>query len=158
MMSDRFTVSIKTANWQRDKRALRAVRSEVFIHEQSVPEELEWDGLDDSALHLLAISTDNITVGTARLLPEGHIGRVAVLKSWRHQGIGTALMLEITHQAERLGYKQLRLAAQLQAIPFYERLGFAAYGDDFMDAGIPHKNMRRSMSPNPRKSHGKSHG
>lgn len=150
MRSDRFTGAIRIADWQREQQALKEIRSEVFVQEQSVPVELEWDGLDNEALHLIATQTDNIAIGTARLLSDGHIGRVAVLKAWRRQGIGTALMREIIHQAELLGYKKLELAAQIQAIPFYERLGFVSYGDDFMDAGIPHKNMRRTMRPNER--------
>lgn len=145
--SDLPSIKISVADWVGDNQALKEIRSEVFIREQSVPVELEWDGLDDSALHLIATTTDNIAVATARLLPDGHIGRVAVLKAWRHQGLGTALMRELIHQAELLGYKKLELAAQIQAIPFYEKLGFVSYGDEFMDAGIRHKNMRRNMSP-----------
>ena len=137
--------SITVANWQRDHPALKKIRSEVFIQEQSVPRALEWDGLDDTALHLIATAEIGEPIATARLLIDGHIGRVAVLKAWRNRGIGTALMHEIIHQAELLGYKQLELAAQIQAIPFYEKLGFIAYGDNFMDAGIPHRNMRKTL-------------
>ncbi len=137
--------SITVANWQRDHPALKKIRSEVFIQEQSVPRALEWDGLDDTALHLIATAEIGEPIATARLLIDGHIGRVAVLKAWRNRGIGTALMHEIIHQAEQLGYKQLELAAQIQAIPFYEKLGFIAYGDNFMDAGIPHRNMRKTL-------------
>lgn len=150
MRSDRFTGTIRIADWQREQQALKEIRSEVFIREQSVPVALEWDGLDNDALHLIATSTDNIAVATARLLPDGHIGRVAVLKAWRHQGIGTALIQEIIRQAELLGYKRLELAAQIQAIPFYERLGFTAYGDEFLDAGIHHKNMIQNIDPSER--------
>ena len=126
--SEHFTGSIKisVADWQRDNQPLKEIRSEVFIQEQSVPVELEWDGLDDSALHLIATSTDNIAVGTARLLPDSHIGRVAVLKAWRHQGIGTALMQEATAVARAQNCQRLWLITtndNLDAIRFYQKRG-----------------------------------
>lgn len=142
-MSEPFTIIV--ADWQQDQPALQEIRKQVFIQEQSVPVELEWDGLDEAALHLLAISENNEPIATARLLTDGHIGRVAVLSNWRKQGIGTAMMQAIIKQAEQLEYKQLKLAAQIQALPFYVRLGFEAYGDEFMDAGILHKNMRKVL-------------
>ena len=139
MRSEHVTV----ANWRRDKQILQKIRHTVFIVKQSVPQALEWDGLDDDALHLIATSKSGEAVGTARLLNDGHVGRVAVLKPWRHHGIGTALMQEVANQAEQLGFKQLKLAAQIHAIPFYTKLGFITYGDAFMDAGIPHRKMRK---------------
>jgi len=141
--SEHFTTSV--ADWQSDGKALQQLRREVFIYEQSVPEVLEWDGLDGSALHLIATSADGAAIGTARLLSDGHIGRVAVMKAWRQRGVGTALMEKMIHQATLLGYNELKLASQIQAIPFYEKLGFTCYGETFIDAGIPHLNMRRSL-------------
>lgn len=135
--------SIRVADWLADGEALRAIRREVFMEEQAVPEALERDGLDDDALHLLATTDDNTPIGTARLLPDGHIGRVAVVKPWRGRGVGRALMVEILRQAERMGHGEVELAAQIQALPFYEGLGFTAFGEVFMDAGIPHRNMKR---------------
>ncbi len=143
MRSNGFSIAV--ANWQRDHQALKEIRSEVFIREQSVPKALEWDGLDDNALHLIATSETGEPIGTARLLNDGHIGRVAVLKAWRGHGVGAALMQEIIKQGELLGYRELELAAQIQALPFYEKLGFVAFGEEFMDAGIPHRNMRNPL-------------
>ncbi|MDH3354648.1 MAG: GNAT family N-acetyltransferase [Chromatiales bacterium] len=141
MTNKQFTIAV--ANWPKDSKALKQIRREVFIKEQSVPEALEWDGLDESALHLIATSESGQTIGTARLLSDSHIGRVAVVKRWRGHGVGSTLIREMIYQAELLGYRELKLAAQIQALPFYERLGFVAYGDEFMDANIPHLNMRK---------------
>ncbi|MCW8825129.1 MAG: GNAT family N-acetyltransferase [Gammaproteobacteria bacterium] len=141
--SERFSIS--TADWQQERVQLQQIRREVFIIEQSVPEELEWDGRDDDALHLKAISAEGNIIGTARLLSDAHIGRVAVVREWRSCGVGTAMMMDIFRQAERLGYRQLELAAQISAIPFYEKLGFECHGEAFMDAGIPHINMSRDV-------------
>ena len=135
--------SIRIADWLKDGEALKAIRREVFMEEQSVPEELEWDGLDDTALHLFAVADDGAPIGTARLLPDGHIGRVAVIRPWRGRGVGRALMEEILRLADEAGHAEVKLAAQIQALPFYENLGFTAYGEAFMDAGIPHRNMKR---------------
>ena len=146
MMSDQFTISV--AGWSDSSEKLKQIRSEVFIKEQSVPQELEWDGLDEDALHLIAISADGKTIGTARLLNDGHIGRVAVIQAWRGHGAGSALMQEMIYQAKLLGYEVLELAAQIQAFPFYQRLGFEAYGEEFMDAGIPHINMNLNVRKN----------
>ena len=145
MNNVRYT--IRVADWIEDGEALRAIRREVFMQEQAVPEELEWDGMDDQALHLLALSTDATPIGTARLLPDGHIGRVAVMKEWRVRGIGRELMVDILRQARRMGREEVELAAQVQALPFYEGLGFVAFGEVFMDAGIPHRSMKRRLTP-----------
>lgn len=136
--------AIRVADWVNDGEALQAIRREVFMGEQAVPEALEWDGLDDTALHLLAESADGTPIGTARLLPDGHIGRVAVIRPWRGRGVGRALMAELLRQARRQGHREARLDAQIQALPFYRGLGFTAYGDVFMDAGIPHRHMKRT--------------
>ncbi len=109
--------------------------------EQGVPEALEWDGLDDQALHLLAEDDEGNAIATARMLADGHIGRVAVILSWRSHGVGKAMLrylLEIAHQR---GYRRVFLDAQVDAIDFYQQLGFTAKGETFMDAGIPHRHM-----------------
>ncbi len=130
------------ANWESDSEAIRTIRSEVFIQEQFVPETLEWDGLDEMATHLLALSASRTAVATLRLLDDGHIGRVAVLKPFRRLGIATAMMqlaLKITQQRK---IDKVILDAQLPVIPFYQKLGFQTTGSVFMDAGIPHIRMR----------------
>ncbi|WP_192036346.1 GNAT family N-acetyltransferase [Halomonas sp. YLGW01] len=120
------------------------IRRVVFIVEQAVPQHEEWDGRDPDCLHVLAWR-GTTALGTARLLPDGHIGRVAVLAEARGLGIGVALMQATIEAARQRGHARVELAAQLQALAFYERLGFVAFDDDFLDAGIPHRNMRLEL-------------
>lgn len=141
--------SIRQASWQQDHAAISGVRRQVFINEQGVPEELEWDGLDEEALHLIAEDAEGKTIATARMLADGHIGRVAVVASWRRQGVGKALMQELLNMASQQGHDKVFLDAQLEAIGFYQRLGFTANGVIFMDAGIPHRHMSLDLSLSP---------
>lgn len=133
--------TIREASWQQDNAALCRLRRTVFIDEQNVPEELEWDGLDEAAQHILAEDKSGKPIATARMLPDGHIGRVAVLKPWRGQDIGRSLMVFLLELARRQGYRRVFLDAQIDAIEFYLRLGFEPEGEVFMDAGIPHRHM-----------------
>ncbi len=123
----------------------RAIRREVFILEQNVPEAEEWDGRDGKAIHLLARDAAGAAIGTARILTEGatgKIGRVAVLKSARGTGAGAALIRAALDELRAMpGITRAKLGAQTHAIGFYERLGFAAYGPEYDDAGIPHRDM-----------------
>jgi predicted GNAT family N-acyltransferase len=137
---------IRQIRWRNEESALRQIRETVFMQEQSVPEELEWDGEDDNAIHLLATTgTDNTPIGCARILHDGHIGRMAVLKPWRGQGIGHHLLTVAIEIVKELGCDSAFLDAQTYAIPFYEKLGFTATGKEFMDAGIPHRHMHLSL-------------
>jgi len=127
-----------------------AVRLEVFVKEQGVPEEEELDAYDSEAVHFVAKDTaSKKVIGTARLIqksPEiGKIGRVAVLPDHRGKGVGTKIMQAIESFARARNFRYLELDAQLQAIPFYERLGYTAMGDIFLDAGIPHRKMKKSL-------------
>lgn len=135
-------VHIRLADWKNDQAALRRIREAVFIAEQAVPAELEWDADDASAAHFLAFEGE-YPMGTARLLPDGHIGRVAVLKDWRGLNVGDKLMRAAIEEAEKRGLKQQMLSAQVQASAFYERFGFTVVSDEFLDAGIPHVDMVR---------------
>ena len=129
--------------WQDNETALRLIRETVFIQEQNVPEDLEWDGEDEGAMHLLASDTDGSPIGCARILHDGHIGRMAVLKRWRGQGVGYSLLQRAVAMVKEIGCnEEAFLDAQTYAIPFYQRLGFIAEGDEFLDAGIPHRHMR----------------
>jgi len=139
---------VRIASWQQDNSALRYLRETVFMKEQQVPEELEWDGLDENATHLLAEDETGQPIATARMLSNGHIGRVAVLNSWRRQGVGSAIMRFCLELARKQGLSQVDLDAQLEAISFYTHLGFAAEGEVFMDAGIPHRHMKRRLEDN----------
>lgn len=119
------------------------VRRVVFIEEQNVPEDLEIDDLDGEAMHVVYVDGGKV-VGTLRLLAEGkwaHIGRVAVLKSHRRQGIGALLMERALEEIGKIGLGCVYLTAQSDKLEFYRRFGFAALGDDFDDAGIPHRRM-----------------
>ena len=132
-------VSILITDWSSQGKRLSDVRREVFIEEQHVPKELEWDGRDDSAIHAMAVTPDGRVVGTARLLPDGQIGRMAVLPSWREQGIGTRLLMTLVTASNNKA--SLFLNAQTSAEPFYRNNGFTPEGDIFMEAGIPHVRM-----------------
>jgi len=136
---------VRRAHWPRDEAALARVRRRVFIEEQQVPEDLEWDGLDGDATHLLAEDANGSPIGTARLLPDGHIGRMAVMRPWRGRGVGRSLLETLMDTARERGLEAVFLHAQFEAIPFYERSGFVAEGDVFMDAGIPHRTMHRAL-------------
>jgi len=140
----RFT--IKPASWSTEAAALCAIRLRVFVEEQSVPLELEWDGEDERCEHALAYAPDDTPIGTGRLLPEGRIGRLAVLPEWRRQGVGSALLEYFLELARQRGFKEVRLSAQTRAMTFYARHGFEAHGGEFMDAGIPHVEMSLAFS------------
>ncbi len=107
-------VHVRVASWQKDNADLRRIRETVFIAEQAVPAELEWDAEDVEAVHFLAVDGD-YAIGTARLLPDGHIGRVSVLKDWRGLKVGEALMTAVINEAERRGLKEQTLSAQVYA-------------------------------------------
>lgn len=132
---------IRTATWQTDKALLGQVRETVFIEEQSVPVALEWDEWDEKAWHLLAIDQHGKPLGTARMLPTGQIGRMAVLKEYRHQGIGSELLKQAIDLAKAQQLAEIFLHAQTAVKPFYTRLGFISRGEEFLDAGIPHIEM-----------------
>ena len=128
-------------SWQDDSEVLTAVRRIVFIEEQHVPEALELDESDRICHHVLVRDADNKPVGTGRIGPDGRIGRMAVLKEYRGQGVGSALLAALLDYARQEQYDAVYLHAQLDAIPFYENHGFIANGETFMDAGIPHRTM-----------------
>ncbi len=134
---------VRLVTWDEAGERLGAVRETVFVHEQNVPLELEYDGLDPDCIHALAETADGQAIGTARLRPGGHIGRMAVLAPWRGRGVGGALLRALIDEAERNGVTETYLHAQVQALDFYARYGFEAIGPEFMDAGIPHRKMVR---------------
>jgi predicted GNAT family N-acyltransferase len=138
-------ISIKQVKWQEAESDLRQLREAVFIREQHVPEELEWDGVDAECTHLLAYDAQGTPIATARMQLDGKIGRMAVLPAWRRQGVGSALLQSLLDIARRQGLEAVTLDAQLQAMGFYKRLGFEAEGATFMDANIPHRHMRLAL-------------
>lgn len=140
-------IYIKTVAWVEGK-ALRDIRQQVFIEEQRVPEDMEWDAQDESATHFLMFYQQE-PVATARLLNDGHIGRVAVLESQRGKGLGADLMRHVVAHARAQGVQELRLSAQIQAADFYRKLGFSVCSNEYMDAGIPHQDMCWQASDQP---------
>lgn len=137
---------VREAEWRTEQALLRAVRHPVFVQEQAVPEDIEWDATDPQCLHAIAFDRAGTPIGTARLLPDGHIGRVAVLKPWRGRGVGVALMRWMIAAARTRGHGEVALNAQTSAAAFYQRLGFAVSGPGFIEANIPHVPMTLSLT------------
>ena len=137
-------ITLRQADWSQDAAALRNLREAVFVIEQHVPVALEWDGIDAQCLHVLA-QIDGVPVGTGRLLPDGHIGRMAVLREFRGRGIGSAMLLHLIELARAAGVRLLILNAQTHAMAFYRRFGFIADGETFLEAGISHIRMTRTL-------------
>jgi predicted GNAT family N-acyltransferase len=140
-------VTVKLATTQTERAACFAIRTAVFVEEQGVAAKIEFDELDETATHFLAL-VDGVPVGAARIVdrfPTAKIGRVAVLPAYRSLGIGVATMRFATRHAATAGFTDARLHSQTSAVPFYERLGFAAEGDEFLEADIPHFRMRRTL-------------
>lgn len=138
--------TVREAGWDADHHALHAIRKTVFVEEQQVPEELEWDEMDTYCRHVLACAPDGSPIGTGRLLPDGRIGRMAVLKPWRGRGVGGAILTYLLTLARRDGFASVELHAQTHALGFYARHGFTPRGDEFMEAGIPHRVMVCNLS------------
>lgn len=144
-MSNSFTVSLVC--WHDGEPLLRSIREAVFIREQGIPAELEWDGLDESCRHALALSHQGDAIGSGRMLADGHIGRISVLPQWRKHKVGTAIMEALLDYARTHDYKQAEVDAQTYAVPFYRKFGFVEQGETFMDAGLPHIRMRLKLLP-----------
>lgn len=136
---------LKRVNWEDAGDVLRAIRRTVFVDEQGVPEALEWDGLDGRCIHVMATDADGAVIGTGRLLPDGHIGRMAVVRHWRNRGVGGGILKELIAAAADAGHASAVLNAQTHAVGFYTRFGFEVVGDEFIEAGIPHRAMRLEL-------------
>jgi len=138
-------VSVRILAWPDAEAEAMRVRDAVFVVEQGVPPEIERDEWDQRSDHALARDREGRALGTGRLLPDGHIGRMAVLPAWRGQGIGSRILDSLVARARERGMKRVVLNAQTHAAPFYARHGFAAFGEEFMEAGIPHVAMAREI-------------
>ncbi len=138
---------VEPADYQVDFKDLRAVREPVFVVEQNVPIEEEWDALDPLCHHVIARDVDHKPIGTGRLTPEHKIGRMAVLKEWRGKEVGAALLQTLIDKARELGWPEVSLNSQVSAIGFYEKFGFVSYGEQFEEAGIMHLSMKLTLDP-----------
>lgn len=136
---------IEAVDFAGHRDALWQVRDRVFVQEQQVPVELEHDALDPLCQHVLARDAQGQPIGTGRLTPQRHIGRMAVLADWRGRGVGDALLLALVQQARQLQWPQVSLNAQVSAESFYARHGFLPHGPRFHEAGIEHQAMRRRL-------------
>ncbi len=137
-------IKVSKANWDTDRRVLRDIRNQVFIIEQNVPEELEWDELDASCEHFIAY-IDNEAVGCARLIHNKKIGRMAVLRPYRGLGIGLQIVDHIKRYASQKRYSRLELSAQCHAYDFYNKCGFQAFSTPYNDTDIPHIDMGHNV-------------
>ena len=137
-MSD---IVIKTVGFDNNFSEIEKIRTSVFVKEQNVPIELEWDEFDNDSTHIIAYYK-NKPVGTARLLNDGHIGRMAVLKAYRNRNIGKNMLKYILEIAQKRSINNIELSAQEHAVNFYKKYGFTVTSNVYMDAGIPHYTMR----------------
>jgi predicted GNAT family N-acyltransferase len=140
---DDFDVS--GGDWDQQEAYAMPLREAVFVAEQGVPPEMERDEFDATSYHVVARDSEKQVIGTGRLLPDGHIGRMAVVAHWRGCGVGRALMDALIDQARRLRYMQLKLNAQTSALGFYRQFAFCEIGPEFMEAGILHRAMVRDL-------------
>ena len=138
-------VDVEVADWTRARALVLPVRTAVFVVEQGVPESIERDAMDAVSRHAIARDVNGSVVATGRLLPDGHIGRMAVLAALRGAGVGAAVLQALMAEAVRQGLTEVVLNAQVHALDFYRRLGFVERGEVFLEAGIEHRTMRRSL-------------
>lgn len=136
---------IELGDWHSMRRWAEPLRFAVFVEEQRVPAEIELDSLDALSLHAVAFDADGEAVGTGRLLPDGHIGRMAVAKPARGTGIGSALLRSLMDEARRRGHTHAVLSSQTHATEFYRKHGYSVHGSVYDDAGIPHIDMRCAL-------------
>jgi predicted GNAT family N-acyltransferase len=138
-------LNIVTGDWDSLRDHAQSLRVEVFVVEQGVPIELEWDEADEVSTHAVAYDEAGQVIATGRLLPDGHIGRMAVRKSARGKGIGSEVLAALLEEAKRRRFHELVLHAQTHAIDFYSKHGFQIEGDEFLEAGIPHRRMTLTL-------------
>lgn len=138
-------IRVQLGSWEELRKEASAIRFEVFVQEQQVPLELEIDEMDGLCLHALAFDAQGRAIATGRLLPDGHIGRMAVKSSERNKGVGAVVLQTLVEAAKLKGYNEVVLGAQIHAKGFYDRQGFVEYGDIFMDANIAHIMMKKVL-------------
>ena len=142
MLNEPFRVEL--LDWEQARARAAPIRFAVFVGEQRVPAEIEMDEMDPVCVHALAFHGQE-AVGTGRLLPDGHIGRMAVLRAWRGRRAGSLILEKLVEAAKRRGDREAVLSAQVHAVPFYVLHGFSARGPVYEEAGIPHQEMARLL-------------
>ena len=136
---------IELMEWDKAQAIAGPIRFAIFVGEQNVPPGIELDDKDAACAHAIAFDDAGKPIGTGRLLPDGHIGRMAVVKDWRRRGVGAQLLEALIEEAGRRGHKEVVLSAQLQALEFYRVHGFVAEGKVYEEAGILHQQMRKVL-------------
>ena len=136
---------VELMTWEQAQPVAGPLRFAIFVGEQNVPAGIELDDLDAGCVHAVAYDLDNKAIGTGRLLPDGHIGRMAVVIEWRRRGIGAEILEALMAEARKRGHAEVVLSAQLQAAEFYRNFGFVAEGKVYEDAGILHQQMRKRL-------------
>ena len=131
--------------WEKAQPIAAPIRFAIFVGEQNVPPGIELDEMDEKSLHAIAFDEAGKAVGTGRLLPEGRIGRMAVVREWRRRGVGAEILEALIAEAKRRGLAEVKLSAQLQAAEFYRSHGFVAEGKVYTEAGILHQAMRKNL-------------
>jgi predicted GNAT family N-acyltransferase len=142
---------IELMSWEAARTEASRIRFAVFVEEQGVPREIELDEMDSRCIHALAFD-EGRAVGTGRLLPDAHIGRMAVLEGWRGRGVGGLILEALIAKARERGERKVFLSAQVHATEFYVRHGFSAIGEIYEEAGIPHRAMERALQAQIRRS------
>lgn len=158
-LKDYPSFSFILSNWEKTEVDIRQIRNAVFVEEQGIPADLEWDGTDKDCFHVMAYDEHSSPIGTGRILINtlvdevsgdslrvGHIGRIAVLKHWRRFGVGGALLVYLVHIAEAQRLESVFLNSQAQQEKFYENRKFTREGSIFNEAGIPHVRMVRQIA------------
>jgi predicted GNAT family N-acyltransferase len=138
-------VKVELMSWEQAQPSAGPLRFAIFVDEQNVPSGIELDDQDANCVHAVAFDVDGKPIGTGRLLPDGHIGRMAVVKEWRRRGIGAEILEALMAEARKRGHVEVVVSAQLQAAEFYREHGFAAEGKVYPEAGILHQTMRRKL-------------
>jgi predicted GNAT family N-acyltransferase len=132
-------------SWEQAQSSAGPLRFAIFVGEQNVPSGIELDDMDAKCVHAVAFDADDKPIGTGRLLPDGHIGRMAVTKEWRRRGVGAEILEALMDEARKRGHKEVIVSAQLQAAEFYREHGFVAEGKVYSEADILHQKMRRAL-------------
>jgi predicted GNAT family N-acyltransferase len=138
-------VRVELMPWEKAEALAAPLRFAIFVGEQKVPQDIELDDMDAKSLHAVAFDEAGKAIGTGRLLPDGRIGRMAVVREWRRRGVGAEILEALVGEARRRGHADVHLSAQLQAAEFYRSHGFVAEGKVYEEAGILHQKMRRKL-------------